>query len=334
MAHPKIKPVLYLQLFFILAGFFAQNCNLFSSDQGVDYQEEMRQFVVEIAKYAREQNPDFKVIPQNGIQLVSDNGKWNGKPHRAYLNAINGLGQESLYYGSPGDDISTPDDLTEYLEFYLDIAREANKTILVTDYTSDPSKMDSSYELNEEKGYISFAADSRELNQIPDYPETIKDENNDPVERLRETENFLYLINPDQFETKREMLLAIAETNYGVVIIDAFYMDEILTNEDLAIIRSKADGAQRLVISYMSIGEAEDYRYYWNEDWNVHAPEWLDEENPDWEGNYKVKYWMDSWKQVISGNEESYLQKILDAGFDGVYLDIIDAFEYYQSKSN
>ena len=36
------------------------------------------------------------------------------------------------------------------------------------------------------------------------------------------------------------------------------------------------------------------------------------------------------WQNIIYGNESSYLTKISDAGFDGVYLDIIDAFEYYE----
>ncbi len=59
-------------------------------------------------------------------------------------------------------------------------------------------------------------------------------------------------------------------------------------------------------------------------------PDWLDKENPDWEGNYKVWYWEKDWQDIIFGNDNSYLKKILNAGFDGVYLDIIDAFEYYE----
>ena len=56
----------------------------------------------------------------------------------------------------------------------------------------------------------------------------------------------------------------------------------------------------------------------------------MDRENPDWEGNFKVKYWIEDWQKIIYGNEDSYLDKILEAHFDGVYLDIIDAFEYYE----
>ena len=36
--------------------------------------------------------------------------------------------------------------------------------------------------------------------------------------------------------------------------------------------------------------------------------------------------------KIIFGNDESYLHKIIDSGFDGVYLDIIDAFEFFEVK--
>lgn len=81
----------------------------------------------------------------------------------------------------------------------------------------------------------------------------------------------------------------------------------------------------------MSIGEAEDYRFYWKNEWKTNPPVWLGEENPDWEGNYKVWYWEKEWQNIIISDPDSYLQRILNAGFDGVYLDIIDAFEYFEN---
>ena len=82
----------------------------------------------------------------------------------------------------------------------------------------------------------------------------------------------------------------------------------------------------------MSIGEAEDYRYYWQSEWNSNPPSWLDNEDPNWPGNYFVQYWNESWQNIIFGSDESYLDKIINTGFDGVYLDIIDAFEYFENK--
>ena len=80
----------------------------------------------------------------------------------------------------------------------------------------------------------------------------------------------------------------------------------------------------------MSIGEAEDYRFYWDTAWESNEPEWLEGENPDWPGNYKVQYWEPDWQAIIFGGPDAYLDIIIAAGFDGVYLDIIDAFEYFE----
>ncbi|MGQ9708740.1 MAG: hypothetical protein ACUVUR_07715 [bacterium] len=45
-----------------------------------------------------------------------------------------------------------------------------------------------------------------------------------------------------------------------------------------------------------------------------------------------LRYWEKGWQSIIYGNDSSYLKKILDAGFDGVYLDVVDAFEYFESQ--
>jgi cysteinyl-tRNA synthetase len=192
--------------------------------------------------------------------------------------------------------------------------------------------MDNSYSVNNAAGYISFAADHRELDNIPNYPSPIYNENANAVTTLAQAQNFLYLINPDNFATKTAFIGAVTATNYDLLVMDLFFHDgNEFTASEVAQLRQKANGGSRLVICYMSIGEAEDYRYYWQHSWNSNKPSWLRDVNPDWAGNYKVAYWDGSWQQIIYGNNSSYLKKILDADFDGVYLDIIDAYEYFES---
>jgi cysteinyl-tRNA synthetase len=84
-------------------------------------------------------------------------------------------------------------------------------------------------------------------------------------------------------------------------------------------------GGSKIVLAYMSIGEAEDYRFYWQSRWREGDPSWIDGENPDWQGNYKVRYWEPEWQDIVL----EYTTRIAEAGFDGVYLDIIDAYEYF-----
>lgn len=95
---------------------------------------------------------------------------------------------------------------------------------------------------------------------------------------------------------------------------------------DIAVMKG-AGGKQ--VISYLSIGEAETYRDYWQPDWDSAPPVWLAAGNPEWEGNIKVAYWNTDWQEIVFGMVDG----IVDAGFDGLYLDIIDAYGYWEEAA-
>ncbi len=323
-----------MRLWILVAVFlFALSC---STDDGtlpanINYRDEMRSFVITISNYSKTISPGFIVVPQNGIELVTVNGESDGQPQSNYLNAIDANGQEDLFYGYNNDDSPTPSAENFYLRPFLDISKKAGNIILAVDYCSTHSKMDDSYSKNSKNEYISFAANHRELNNIPDYPVHIKNENTKNITSITEVRNFLYLINPENFSTKAEFINAVVATNYDLLIMDLFSNDGTeFTATEVEQLRKKANGGSRLVISYMSIGEAEEYRYYWDQSWNTDKPEWLDRENPEWKGNFKVKYWDNDWQKIIVGTNNSYLKKIVDAGFDGVYLDIIDAFEFFE----
>lgn len=83
----------------------------------------------------------------------------------------------------------------------------------------------------------------------------------------------------------------------------------------------------KLIVSYLSIGEAEDYRPYWQSSWNRTPPSWLSASNPEWPDNYKVKYWDKAWQNIMF----KYVDDIVRSGFNGLYLDIVDAFYYWES---
>lgn len=297
----------------------------------VDFAAEMRKFVIEISVHAKSVHPGFIVVPQNGVPLVSSDLSTSGQVDTTYLSAIDGIGQEDLYYGYSRDDKKTDEsDRNEILPF-LEMASGLGKTILVTDYCSTPEYVEDSYNLNQTAGFISFAAPDRNLTVIPD--DSPFGENSDDITSLDQAKNFLYLINPTtDFADHTSFINALKATNYDVLIIDLFFENFQLTPSDLNELGTKANGGERLVLCYMSIGEAEDYRFYWDEDWNYRKsrPDWIFKENKRWRGNYKVFYWDPAWKEIILTGTDSYLGRILDAGFDGVYLDIIDAYEYFK----
>ncbi|MBN2356110.1 endo alpha-1,4 polygalactosaminidase [candidate division KSB1 bacterium] len=123
----------------------------------------------------------------------------------------------------------------------------------------------------------------------------------------------------------------IGETGFDLVILDysADGSDAGAYSAQQVADLKHSCGGEKIVLAYMSIGEAERYRFYWQNSWLPgFYPSWLKGPNPDWPGNYKVEYWHADWQNIIF----SYLDRILIAGFDGVYLDIIDAYEYFADR--
>ena len=112
------------------------------------------------------------------------------------------------------------------------------------------------------------------------------------------------------------------------------------TPQQIAHIRNDGPCPKRM-LAYLSIGEAEDYRDYWDDSWVDEngdpipgvAPDWLGPIDPDWPGNYKVRYWDPDWHAILwgtpTGQNKTPLDRIIDQDFDGVYLDIIDAYEFW-----
>ena len=75
----------------------------------------------------------------------------------------------------------------------------------------------------------------------------------------------------------------------------------------------------KTLLSYVSIGEAEDYRDYWS---NVASQDYVLGENPDWDGNYRVKFWEPEWQDIMLDRVTEAVEK----GYSGMYLDIVDGY--------
>ena len=152
--------------------------------------------------------------------------------------------------------------------------------------------------------------------------------------RLGQVRDFLYILQLGKISISQ-----LANNEFDLIVMDyakhGNEESEYKASEIARIKKGSSSGGKKIVLAYMSIGEAENYRFYWEPSWKPGFPSWLGPENPEWEGNYKVRYWISGWQKIIfgtkSGPKKSYLDRIIDQGFDGVYLDIIDAYEFWSS---
>jgi cysteinyl-tRNA synthetase len=148
---------------------------------------------------------------------------------------------------------------------------------------------------------------------------------------------------------------SLAESHYDMLVLEPTRTDwsskarDFNTKEMVPRLKNTcaSDGDHRkLIIAYIDIGEAEDWRWYWSwsEEWKEDDPkpeDWPDyiiTHDPDgWGGNYPVAYWDKTWKDIVIygenqssspyGDYNSIIDEVIKDGFDGIYLDWVEAFE-------
>lgn len=280
----------------------------------------MQQFVIDISHSARQKKSNFIIIPQNGIELCFSDLASDQGFDMDYMNAINGVGIEELFY----DKTKVDDD------YRLKMAQkiQTKKKVFVADYTPSMTNYHSAITQCDENGFIPFPRlnNNYDYSSIPSQPTW--NENNNDILSLEEAKNYLYLISDAHFSTKSAFINAIDTTNYDVLFIDLFFKGQPFTKSDIQQLKTKDNGGKRLVIAYMDIGSAEKYRYYWESKWKLHHPNWLKKKYDGYNDEIWVKFWNKEWKDIIYSGSDSYLDRILNAGFDGVYLDNVEAYYF------
>ncbi len=284
----------------------------------------MQQFVVDISTYAKAIDTGFFIVPQNGAELVYNQADEQQGINQNYLNAVDAFGNEEIFYNGK---LSVDD-------YRLNILRnlKSQKPIFVSESVTDDNNITDAITRNKNEGFIPFIRDVNDYyyEHIPTY---ITDEDTNNIAALSEVKNYLYLISNSGFSDKQTMLAAIENTNYDMIIMDLFFDDAPFSASEIEQLKTKANGKKRIVIAYMNIGSAENYRYYWQSDWKVNHPDWLKKKYAGYPDEVWVEFWNSEWQKIIFGNNDSYLKKIIDTGFDGVYLDNVEAYYFLYHKN-
>lgn len=134
----------------------------------------------------------------------------------------------------------------------------------------------------------------------------------------------LRLIDPDEVSASPFDLVVV---DHAISANRRFVRE--FTREEVQRMKMRADGSRRLALAYLSIGEAERYRFYWQQEWyeEGRAPSWLATANDRWDGNWRARFWEPGWQaHIFAGSGDTYLARIKAQGFDGIYLDRADVY--------
>jgi len=288
------------------------------SDENPGFVVEMQEFVKDISAYAKGKSSDFIIIPQNGEELAFNNAEPDDGLCTPYIDAIDGVGIEELFY----------DNRLRVDNYRLKMLQTLKNhvKVMVADFVGNDANIADSKKRSADEGFIAFprSKDNYDYMLIP--TTGITGENASNVAVLADAKNYLYLISTEKYANKQAMINAIKATNYDVVLIDLFFDEIALSSDDIEQLKTKANGGKRLVICYVSVGSAENYRYYWKDGWKKGNPSWLKKNYEGYPDEFWVEFWHKDWRDIIFGNPDSYIDKIIAAGFDGAYLDNVEAY--------
>lgn len=309
-------------VFFLVA---AVSCGSLS---GEEYPGRMQEFIEEISRYVKtvKNLNDFIIIPQNGVELAFNDANPGGSINLSYINAIDGMGVEELFYNGS----RLPAGETNARLNILKKLKDAGKLppVMVSDYVSNDANIPAASMLSTDEGFLAFPRGKNNYDYMYIPAANAPVLNSKDINALEDAEHYLYLISDEKFATKRAMIDAIKAANYDVVLIDLFFKGVAFAPEDIAELQLKPNGKKRLVIAYISIGSAEKYRYYWKKGWKKGNPSWLKRKYEGYPDEFWVAFWDPEWQSIIYG----YIDKILDAGFDGMYLDNVEAYYFLENR--
>ena len=309
---------------------FMTACSSSTAAPRLSPEQEMVRLTTNLRSYATERNPHFQLVGNGAAGLLEVTKHEPESSVQELVNTLDGFLTESFFYTNDDDTIGLQaPDMLDYLEAMMEKPMTAGKAVWTLDYLPDGDDAAMDRAKGRARGYVSNTSETTALKDIPDG--NAQDENANDITTVKDARNFLILLNPENFSSREDYLASLAATPYDALVIDLYYDDEPLTAEEVARLQQKPQGGRRLVLAYLSVGEAADYRSYWQDAWegNASRPSWIAKANPDWPGSYRVRYWTDEWRHILYGSETSYLDQILAAGFDGAFLDVMDAWQSF-----
>lgn len=306
----------------------------------VQFADEMRNFVIQLSRWAKSYRSDFSIIALNGLELTEYlettlfASRGTAEPARNYLRALDGIMIEAPFYGFDKYGEPTDSEETKYILGYLDRMKSSGLEYFALDYTDKSDAQQAARQKLRDLNALYYAAPppDKQLSTLAKVPRTPIGANPHIIDNIREAKNYAIVLDSSPYGTKDAFIDAMIDTNYDVLIIDPFHRGTIpLTYDDMKRLRYKKVGTPRIILAYLNIGTAETYRYYWQNNWRAGSPEFIGEGNLDarWGQEHHVYYWSQAWQNILFGNENSYLGGIMKLGFDGVVLGGLNEYSWW-----
>ncbi|MBB4301748.1 cysteinyl-tRNA synthetase [Rhodobium orientis] len=123
----------------------------------------MVQLIVDLVEHARQTNPDFFVIQQNGEFLINDLGPGYKALKAKYYDAVGAIAVEDTYFTGERDENNGYDPDREKIEVLKSDYLKKGLPVFAVDYVNQNDKVEAFFDEATGDGFIPYAAFSREL---------------------------------------------------------------------------------------------------------------------------------------------------------------------------
>jgi hypothetical protein len=212
------------------------------------------------------------------------------------------------------------------LVYAVDALRRQGRAILSIEDCAAQKGVDAAYAGAGRDRVLTYAGvNDAGLNQLPKgHPRA---ENALPVTTITGARNWLPLLRADRFGTKAEWVMAMERTNHDALLIDVAHRGaNPLTKDEVKRMRFKELGSPRLMLAVLPVGKAYDWRWYWQKGWEAGNPPFLIAPDADDPGSFIADLGNPQWKELLG----KYISGIMDLGFDGVVLDDLDTYLWFE----
>ncbi|MAF49740.1 MAG: hypothetical protein QGH73_08855 [Rhodospirillales bacterium] len=308
----------------------------------VDARQEMRKLIRNISSVSRRANKNFVVVTLGGLELIEKTDAVDAtrkSPATTYMRTIDGIIVRGLNMHPPeGGKRETRTDKKVRAELIrmADLAKRRGLRIWVADFAATPNMISESINLNRAKGYVPFTVANSEyrFDTIPKFPKRPYRENAKNVTGLKLAQNYLFLTDSSGYDSREEFVLALNGTNFDAVVVDVFHRGRTpFQRRHVQGMKFKKLGARRLVLAYMNVGQADSSRYYWKPGWREGSPGFIGSPVLGEPDNHYVQYWNPAWKKIIAGDTKSYTYGIIAQKYDGVVIDGVDSYLFFEGDA-
>lgn len=212
------------------------------------------------------------------------------------------------------------------LVYAVDALHQQGRSILSIENCKSQKAVDAAYKAATRDHVLSYATvGDEDLTRLQKgHP---PGENAQPVIAITGAHNWMPLLRPDRFGSKETWLMAMERTNHDAMLIDVSYRgSDPLTKDEVKRLRYKELGAPRLMLAVLPVGRAYDWRWYWKRGWEAGNPPFLFAPDSDQPGAFLTDVNDPQWKELLG----KYLAGIMDLGFDGVVLDDLDTYLWFE----